>query len=128
MPPAAHPPVRWLTIKPTQFGGIMIREAAAFEPTPRAHAREGIKADLLAEIRTAVAACHLSNPLRAVTSDKPSWTASELARMVGRDPTNKTVARALDELVDKGRLERGEDKRYLPGPALDDDEQTEEET
>ena len=30
--PAAIPPPRWLTIKPTDGGGIMLREAAPYEP------------------------------------------------------------------------------------------------
>jgi len=59
------------------------------------------------------------------------WTASDLARAVGRKPKDNTVTRALSDLLALGLVTRGEDKRWrlagagrngaAPQNAIDDD-------
>jgi DNA-binding IclR family transcriptional regulator len=41
------------------------------------------------------------------------------------EPSNGTLRRALERLIEDGYLERGEDKRYRPTSALFDNEEQE---
>jgi hypothetical protein len=74
-------------------------------------------AGALREAIRAVASCQ---PLKGVASGNPGWTLTELAQLVGRKATDGTVRRVVDELVEEGVLQRGQDKRYRPAPTLFD--------
>jgi AAA domain len=85
--PAAEPPPRWLTIEPVDGGGILLGEAAAFEP--HAAAREDAEDALLAA---------LTGPMAW-----PAW-----ASAASLDSKNGTARRARDRLAERGRVKRDE--------------------
>jgi hypothetical protein len=83
-------------------------------PSPR----ELLGDAVLTWARREIVTCQPLGNLNNWQGDKPAWRGSELARAVGREPTDKSVWRALDDLEIKGQLERGEDKRWRPTPTL----------
>lgn len=85
------------------------------KPRPRDEVR-----DALREAIREGAKCH---SLKELAPGTLVWTLAELATMVGRKSKDGTLRRAVDELVDEGVLQRGEDKRYRPAPTLFDDEE-----
>ena len=58
-------------------------------------------------------------------SGNPGLTLSEVAGAMDVEPSNGTLRRALERLIEDGYLERGEDKRYRPTSALFDNEEQE---
>jgi hypothetical protein len=85
------------------------------KPRPRDEVKDAIR-----EAIREGATCHL---LKGMARGTLSWTLAELAQMAGRKSKDGTVRRAVDELVDEGVLQRGEDKRYRPAPTLFDDDE-----
>jgi hypothetical protein len=91
--PAAEPPPRWLTIRPVEDAGILLREADAFEP--HGGAREEAEAALLAA-------------LNGKPTTWPDWS-----RHAGLDSKHGTVRRARDRLVERGRVKQDEAGNWL---------------
>jgi archaellum biogenesis ATPase FlaH len=57
--------------------------------------------------------------------DAPGYTASDLARAIGRRPDDNTVRRAIKRLADEGVFYQGDGKRWYPAPTPLDDEEEE---
>jgi hypothetical protein len=77
--------------------------------------RDEVATAIMAHIRE----LQVASPLGA-SNLQPGFTLTELARAVGRLPSDGTIRNALDQLVEDGVLQRGEDKRYRPTPTLFD--------
>lgn len=110
--PAAEPEPRWLTIKPDSDGGILLMEAAPYEPPARAPVRDEIEdalRDLIGGVSGATA--HMGGD----TLTPPSWSTADFARHVERDPKDPTVRRAVKRLEDAGVIHRNGDHRWWAG-------------
>jgi hypothetical protein len=102
--PAEMPPPRWLTIKSTDLGGIMLREAAAFErerPTP-------VRDELEVSLKELVDGGGVAG-----------WSLVEFGQAVGRRKDDKTLRRAVERLVAIGLICRNGDGRWYPGEGHD---------
>lgn len=104
---------RWLEIcSEGDDGPVWLTACDAFVPQHDAPVRDGVEAELVDLLETRwqggkalVGGCHLP---------PPPWTAADLARAVGREPKDRTIRRALEDLADDGLVARGEDKRWHP--------------
>jgi hypothetical protein len=92
----AEPGDRWLTIKHWR-GRLTLHEAAAYETKPRDAGQRDQTAD------------HALEALHA--ADGP-LSGAEVARRLGRDPTDGTVRRALQRLHEDGLIYRDESKQW----------------
>lgn len=114
--PAAEPAPRWLTIKPTDDGGIMLSDAAPYEPAPRAPVRDDVEAALRELIGGGVGC---GDAYIGDHTTPPSWSTADFARHVDRDSKDWTVRQAVSRLADAGLIHRNGDERWQPGPATD---------
>lgn len=103
---------RWLTIRAGEDDGpVSIEATSAFVLEREAPARDGVEAELEEYLHGLPLATATKGGGKVAT---PSWTGAELARAVGRDPTDGTVRRAIQRLAADGVLHRGDDKRWRP--------------
>jgi hypothetical protein len=57
----------------------------------------------------------LATPIEMANGNNGGWTLSDLARAVGRSPSDGTLRRALDELAERGLMYRDDAKRWHYG-------------
>jgi hypothetical protein len=98
--PTPEPPDRWLTIKRGEEGGILLFEAAPYEPQRDAPVRDELEVALWEWIEGGCQGVRVSRGGDTLTP--PSWTSADACRAVGREAKDATVRRAL------GRLQRAE--------------------
>jgi hypothetical protein len=111
--PATEPEPRWLTIKPTDGGDIMLSEAAAYEPAPATPVLDA----LVEELREVVQGGGSSgtDPIGGVPPVPPPWTTADFGRVVGRDHHDKTLRRAVQRLETTGLIHRNGDGLWYSG-------------
>jgi hypothetical protein len=133
--PAPEPPTRWIELGVDASGGIVLDEAEPFIIERDAPVRDEVEVVL----REYIEGCPVVPTLRgednrttppefpitmqdqrlSLAEDNgttaPPWTGSHLARVLGRDKSDKTVRKALDRLAERGVIHRGEDGRWYPG-------------
>ncbi len=121
--PAAEPAPQWLTIKPDEGGGIMLREAAAYEPERSHPVQDAIEEVLRGLIEEACGGCgDPSGDHNTTTPQPPSWTGADFARAVGREPADWSVRQVVARLEGAGLIHLGDDGRWQPGPRPDADD------
>jgi hypothetical protein len=108
--PAAEPDTRWLTIKPADGGGILLSEAAPYEPE---HATPVLDA-IVEELRGLFGLVLGSDGIGVVPKVPSGLSVSDCARELGRRPDDKTLRRALKRLEDAGVIHRNGDGRWQP--------------
>jgi hypothetical protein len=111
--PAPEPPDRWLTIKPADDGGIVLREAAPFEPERSHPIQDAIEEMLRGLIAEACGGC--GEPSGDHNTTTPSWTGADFARAAGRDPADWSVRQVVKRFEDEGLIHRNGDGRWYPG-------------
>jgi 5S rRNA maturation endonuclease (ribonuclease M5) len=123
--PAPEPETRWLTIKPAESGGILVQDAAPYEPQPKAPVQDALE-DSLRELVLG------TPPYRASTNTNshgggtqqlsPSWSTADFGRAVGRGPDDKTLRRVVQRIEDAGLIHRNGGSRWVRSGTLFDEE------
>jgi hypothetical protein len=108
--PAPEPEPRWLTIKPADDGGIMLREAAPYEPERSHPIQDAIEEALRRLIEGECGEC--GDPSGDHTTTPPSWSTADFARHVERDPKDWSVRQVVKMLEDAGVIHRNGDGRW----------------
>jgi 5S rRNA maturation endonuclease (ribonuclease M5) len=140
--PAAEPAARWLTIKPTDDGEILLSEAAAYEPERSHPVQNAIEEALRTLVEEACGGCggpigdhKTTTPLESSAGagdspcgdnttrpQAPSWTGADFARHVGPEPADWSVRQVVKRLAESGLIHRNGDERWYPGPTPDGEE------
>jgi hypothetical protein len=117
--PAAEPAPRWLTIKPDEDGGIMLSEAAPYEPERPTPVQDALEEALRELVE---GGCGGAVGLKGVAAPHPpSWSTADFARAVDRSPKDWAVRRAVKRLEDAGLIHRNGDGRWQPSEGEEDE-------
>ena len=108
--PAAEPEPRWLTIKPDENGGIMLREAAPYE-SERSHPVQDAIEELLRELIQGGCGGG-GDPRGDHNTTTPSWTGVDFARAAGREKADWSVRQVVKRLEEAGLIHRNGDGRW----------------